>query len=269
MAIDPNVTRINPEANPASAIENEIPAYRAISPLAITSLILGALSILTFAHWFFLGCALAAVVLGFLADRKIGRFSDVLTGRGFAQAGIGLGLIFGLAAVTTSAVQGYLRTSAASRFATAYAQVLQDKNKTLEDALWYQVPPDVRKTKTSSQIAKEMKESMPDPAAFEMQVAPLRNLKARLEKDKDTKLRFSKIESHGVDGLSTFATALLELTEPDPKHDHGDEFAMVVMKSDNTNRQYEWKVEEFQYPYKPATYVPTAKPVDDGHGHAH
>ena len=54
VAIDPNVTRINPESNPASAIENEIPAYRAISPLAITSLILGALSILSFAHWFFL-----------------------------------------------------------------------------------------------------------------------------------------------------------------------------------------------------------------------
>ena len=140
MAIDPNVTRTNPESKPASAIENEIPAYRAISPLAITSLILGALSILSFAHWFFLSFAVAAVVLGFLADRKIGRFSDVLTGRGFAQAGIGLGLIFGLAAVTTSAVQGYLRTSAATRFATAYAQVLQDKS--LEDALWYQAPPE-------------------------------------------------------------------------------------------------------------------------------
>ena len=47
MAIDPNATRTNPDSGPASAIENEIPAYRAISPLAITSLILGALSILT------------------------------------------------------------------------------------------------------------------------------------------------------------------------------------------------------------------------------
>ena len=267
MAIDPNVTRTNPESRPASAIENEIPAYRAISPLAITSLILGALSILSFAHWFFLSFAVAAVVLGFLADRKIGRFSDVLTGRGFAQAGIGLGLIFGLASVTTSAVQGYLRTSAATRFATAYAQVLQDKS--LEDALWYQAPPDERKKKTSDQIAKEMKEGMPDPGAFEMQTASLRQLKTRLEKDKDTKLRFSKIESHGVDGLTTFAAALLELTEPDAKHAHGDEFAMVVMKADNTKGRYEWRVDEIQYPYKPATYVPAAKPVDDGHGHAH
>ncbi len=267
MAIDPNLTRINTESRPTSAIENEIPAYRAISPLAITSLVLGALSILTFAHWSFLGFAVAAMVLGFLADRKIGRFSDVLTGRGFAQAGIGLGLIFGLTAVTTSAVQGYLRTSAATRFATAYVKVLQDKR--LEDALWYQAPSDDRKKKSSDQIVKEMKEGMPDPGAFEMQTASLRLLKTRLEKDKDTKLRFAKIESHGVDGLTTFATALLTLTEPDAKHDHGDEFAVVILKADNTKGRYEWRVEEFQYPYKPATYVPATKPVDDGHGHAH
>jgi len=267
VAIDPNPTRINPDSKPASAIENEIPAYRAISPLAITSLILGALSILSFAHWSFLACAAAAVLLGFLADRKIGRFPDVLTGRGFAQAGIGLGLIFGLASVTTSAVQGYLRTSAATRFATAYAQVLQDR--TVEDALWYQAPPENRKKKTGSQIAKEMKESMPDPAAFEMQTTPIRELKSRLAKDKDTKLRFAKIESHGVDGLTTFAAALLKLSEPDAKHDHGDEYAMVVMKADNTSGGYEWKVEELKYPYKPNTFAPAAKPVDDGHGHAH
>jgi Domain of unknown function (DUF4190) len=267
VAIDPNVTRTNPESGAASPIENEIPAYRAISPLAITSLILGALSILSFAHWFFLSFAVAALGLGFLADRKINRFSDVLTGRGFAHAGIGLGLIFGLASVTTSAVQGYLRSSAATRFATAYAQVLQDKS--MEDALWYQAPPEERKKKTPGQIAKEMREGMPDPAAFEMQTGPLRKLKSRLEKDKDTKLRFSKLESHGVDGLTTFAAALLELTEPDAKHAHGDEFAMVLLKADNTKGRFEWRVDEFQYPYKPSSFVPAPEPVDDGHGHAH
>jgi prepilin signal peptidase PulO-like enzyme (type II secretory pathway) len=267
VAIDPNVTRTDPEVSIGSPIENEIPAYRAISPLAIASLMLGALSILSFAHWFFLSFAVAALVLGFLADRKINRFSDVLTGRGFAQAGIGLGLIFGLASVTTGAVQGYLRSSSATRFATAYAQVLQDKS--VEDALWYQAPPEERKKKTPGQVAKEMREGMPDPGAFEMQTGPIRELKNRLAKDKDTKLRFSKLESHGVDGLTTFAAALLELTEPDAKHAHGDEYAMILLKADNTKGQYEWRVEEFQYPYKPASYVPAAKPVDDGHGHAH
>jgi len=267
VAIDPNVTRTDVESRAASPIENEIPAYRAISPLAITSLILGALSILSFAHWFFLGFAALAIVLGFLADRKIGRFSDVLTGRGLAQAGIGLGLIFGLASVTTAAVQGYLRSSAATRFATAYAQVLQDKP--VEEALWYQVPPEERKTKTPGQVAKEMREGTPDPGAFEMQTGALRQLKDRLEKDKDTKVRFSKLESHGVDGLTAFATALLELTEPDAKHDHGEEFALVLLKSDNTKGRFEWRVDEFQFPYKPASFVPASKPVDDGHGHAH
>lgn len=267
MAIDPNPTRITPESTPASAIENEIPAYRAISPMAIFSLILGALAILSFTHWFFLGCAAAAVALGFLADRKIGRYSDVLTGRGFAQAGIGLGMVFGLASVTTSTVQGYLRTTAATDFATTYAQVLQEKS--FEDALWYQSPPDVRKTKSSGQVAKEMRESMPDPAAYEMRTSSVRQLKTRLEKDRDTKLRFLKIERHGVDGLTTFATALLQLSEPDAKHAHGDEFAVVVMKAENPKGPYEWRVDEILYPYKPDTFAPAPKPVDDGHGHAH
>ena len=139
----------------------------------------------------------------------------------------------------------------------------------MEDALWYQAPPEERKKKTPGQVAKEMKEGMPDPGAFEMQTGSLRKLKSRLEKDTDTKLRFSKLESHGVDGLTTFAAALLELTEPDAKHAHGDEFAMVLLKADNTKGRFEWRVDEFQYPYKPAPYVPAPEPVDDGHGHAH
>ena len=44
---------------------------------------------------------------------------------------------------------------------------------------------------------------------------------------------------------------------------------MVVMKADSTKGRYEWRVEELRYPYKPATYVPAAKAVDDGHGHSH
>ncbi len=33
-------------------------------------------------------------------------------------------------------------------------------------------------------------------------------------------------------------------------------------------RHYEWYVENLVYPYKPSTYQATAKPIDDGHGHA-
>ena len=64
MPIEQSTTASPAEAVPVSAIENEIPTYRAISPQAVFSLILGCLAILSFAHWFFLRCAVAAVVLG-------------------------------------------------------------------------------------------------------------------------------------------------------------------------------------------------------------
>src|SRR5262249_3478299 len=147
------------EKSPVSAIENQIPTYRAISPEAVVSLICGVLAILSFAHWSFLICAVAAIVLGVRADRKIVRLSDVLTGRGLAQAGIALGLAFGLSAITLTVVQDWILARAASKFGRLYETVLA--KGTLEDNLWYGQPPQARTGKTPEQIAKELRGSRP------------------------------------------------------------------------------------------------------------
>ena len=52
-----------------SAIENEIPTYRAVSTRAVFAAICGLVSILSFTHPFFYVFAAAAVVLGWWADR--------------------------------------------------------------------------------------------------------------------------------------------------------------------------------------------------------
>ena len=91
-------------------IENELPTYRAISNLAIFSLVCGALAIFSFAHPFFYLAAILAVVLGMLAHRAIRQYPDMLTGHGIANAGIALGLIFGLGCGTYTTVQTFVRT---------------------------------------------------------------------------------------------------------------------------------------------------------------
>ena len=56
MAMTPTPMSPSPISDRVSAIENEIPEYRAISPLAITSLFFGLASALSFADYVVLDC---------------------------------------------------------------------------------------------------------------------------------------------------------------------------------------------------------------------
>src|SRR5579875_3187357 len=74
------------EAPPkASAIENEIPTYRAISNRAVFSVICGVLASFSFADLIFLVFAVLAVVLGVTANLAIKRKPDLLTGTRLAN----------------------------------------------------------------------------------------------------------------------------------------------------------------------------------------
>src|SRR5260370_23072337 len=127
------------ETATVSAIENELPTYRAISPGAVVSLIFGILAVLSFASWYFLAFAAAAIVVGVLSGRKIQKMPDVLTGNGIAQAGIALGRIFGLTAVTIVTVQSALRERQAAAFGPAYEKVLSKGSPNY--LLFYNPPP--------------------------------------------------------------------------------------------------------------------------------
>jgi hypothetical protein len=265
VSIESNLTPRPAEPSTVSAIENEIPSYRAISPQAVFSLICGVLAVLSFVHPVFLGCAAGAVLLGILADRKIRRMSDVLTGREIAQAGIALGLIFGLAAITTTSVQSWVRVREAAKFARSYGDVLNVGS--LQEAFWYGQNPSYRQGKTPDELYAETRKA--GGPSFEMGETPLNELKAHIAKE-GAKLRFVKIEQHGKDKLDLFATALYELDRTATKeHPEDKEFALAILRGSNSDRKYEWWTEKLVFPYKLDTFQPAPKPVDDGHGHAH
>ncbi|WP_422930313.1 DUF4190 domain-containing protein [Singulisphaera sp. PoT] len=263
MAVEQNLTP-SPETQYNSVIENEIPAYRAVSPQAVLSVLLGLLGLLSFTNWFFLIFSVAAVLFGVYAERRIRRDPEIWTGLRLAQIGTAMGMIFGLAAVTISLVQGVVRSYDASKFAREYAEVL--KKGSVEEAVFNSVAPRMREGKTPVELYKDMKAQAKEPQAFEMHYTGLLSLKKVIEDDPATDIHFERLETHGVDGLDRFAAALVEVHSPKAKV---EQYALLILKSSPSSGKPGWWVEETKFPYQPASYVPQAKAVDDGHGHAH
>lgn len=252
-----------------SAIENELPTYRAISPRAVLSLLCGFLSLFCIAHWVFYIFAVLAIELGFMADWNIKRYPDMLTGRGLAQAGAALGLVFGLGTFTMSFVQGLVRTRNAESFARYYVEVA--KTRTLADMMWLGVHPSSRASVSPEEVMNKMSANKKqDAAVYDMKTAPLRNLKKRLN-SKDQDIHFVRLEKEGIDGLTSIALALFEVDGPPTKDfPEKEEYALVVLKGTTQGgKGYEWWVEDVAYPYKPQTAGLPEKAVDDGHGHGH
>jgi len=268
VATDHKSSNVLSEPIESSPIENELPAYRAISSRAVLSVLCGILAVFSIASPFFYIFAVLAVVLGFTADWNIQRYPDILTGRGLAQTGAALGLIFGLGIFTVSSVQGFIRTRNAGSFAKYYAEVF--KTGTLADLLWLEYPPVVRKSVSAEDVMKKA-QSKKEAMMYEMKHGPLRNLKKRLDSSKDQEIHFVRLENEARDGLTLVALALFEVHGPESKDfPQKEEYALATLKGTSEDgKGYEWWVDDFQYPYKPATATLPEKPVDDGHGHAH
>ncbi|MDR3634870.1 MAG: DUF4190 domain-containing protein [Isosphaeraceae bacterium] len=272
MSLEQNVSpspTSTPEPPVVSAIENEFPTYRAISPHAILAVIAGVLSIFSIVHPFFLLCAVLAVVLGFYAERKIQGYSDVLTGRSFAQAGIALGLIFGLGTVTIEMVQAQIRKAEARAFSRQFVDVL--KKGTLDEAIWYKQPPAMRRDKSPAELKQELVKSMRDPHMFEMEFSALKLIKERAESTGE-EVHFSRIEEAGTQDLDNYALTVLEFDGPGTeKFPKKEELALLFLKSSKNQKtgKNEWWIEQVKYPYVPNTFVAPSKTSGDGHGHAH
>ncbi len=164
MAFDQKTSTIGIESGvPGSVIENELPTYRAISNLAIFSVVCGLLAIFCWAHYLFYLAAVLAVVLGMLAHRAIRRFPDMLTGHGLANAGIALGLIFGLGSGTFSTVQYFVRTRLAETFAKHYAETVQSAG--LADVLTLHLAAGRAKTGRTRSLKKQIRDLVSQGAA--------------------------------------------------------------------------------------------------------
>src|SRR4051812_13815429 len=146
--------------------------------MAVVALICGIVALLSFAHPVFLLSAAAAILLGLLADRKIRRLSDVLTGRELAQSGIALGLVFGLASITTTAVQDWILSREAAKFARLYEKVLG--TGTLEQAMWFTQAPRIRAGKSPQDLYAEMKKMMGNSPTLDQHEVNIKKLKSEI-----------------------------------------------------------------------------------------
>jgi hypothetical protein len=272
VATDQKTKIVNIE--PGSVIENELPTYRAISVQAVFSLVCGALAIFCFGHPFFYVAAILAVMFGFLAHRTIRQYPDMFTGRGLANAGIAMGLVFGLGTATYTTVQWYVRTSQAEKFGRRYAEIL--KSPRLGDFLQYSLHPDGRKDEQKDEFVKRFETAQPkEKMMIETKYGQTLALRKRLQSSKDEHVEFVRIEAVGEDEgqggeIPIFAFALYEVHGPGSKEfPEKQQYALAILKGRLKGKQYDWWVEDVRYPYTPQSYLPVAKAPDDGHGHAH
>ncbi len=258
-----------------AAIENEIPTYRAISPLAVGSLICGIAGLLAFVNLWFVCGSLVAIVVGIAAMQKIRRQPDAFTGRGFAQAGIVLGLISSLSSITMTATQSFVIARGAEQFTkNQLLQVFDDHD--VDSALWWREKPESRKGVTPDDVHKRYTNpNQGGEGMFDMMAGPVATLMKELEESPGAKVSFERVEQTGVAGVTPFALVLMRITWPPHEHKEGEkhghgprgERLAMVIKCHREGRREDWWVEDYVYPYQPNTYQEKMKPVDDGHGH--
>ena len=270
MAIDQTPSTSSPDPAAIAAIENEFPAYRAISSTAVLSLISGLASVFCYADLWFLGFVAAAIILGLFSIRKIRQLPDILTGTAFARLGIGLAMLFGLTAVTRVVSQDFLINMDASQFAKHYIGVIKDES--VDSALWFQQDPAYRKTKSPAELVQELRKTK-NPAGmdpYQDKMSVLQKIKDRL-KGQGEEIHYSKIETRAVDGLTTYANALIELDGPGSKDfPEKEQFALFEMVKGGDAGRLDWVVKDVKFPYTPASVAATVvKKDDDGHGHGH
>ena len=179
MATDHKSTSVLYRTRRGSAIENELPTYRAVSSRAVLSLVCGILALFSIANSFFYIFAVLAVVLGFTADWNIQRYPDILTGRRLAQTGAALGLIFGLSVFTVYSVQG----SSALAMPRASPSTMGRSLKTgdLAHLLWLKSSFH-RKSVSAEEVMEKSRTAKKKEAAMdEKKTSSLRNLKKRLD----------------------------------------------------------------------------------------
>jgi hypothetical protein len=275
VATDQRTSTVDDRTAPAGpAIENELPTYRAISKQAIFSVACGAIAVCSFAHPAFYAFSFLAVGLGILAQRAIRRYPDMLAGRALANAGITLGLVFGLFSGTVSTVQYFVRKRQAEEFAKQYSEVL--KSPSLGEILWFNTHPDIRKDKTADQLLDEHEKRPKQQQMIESNMGPMAQLVAlrkRLAASKSENIHFVKIEGvgeeegHGLE-LQIYAFALYEIDGPgNSEFPEKQQFALAILKARRLGRETEWWTESVKFPYKPATFKAPEAPVGDGHDH--
>lgn len=258
---EPNVAINEP---PAPVLENELPTYRAISTWAVGSLILGLLAAFSFADPTFLVAAAGAIGAGAMGLRMIGKYPDLLTGRGLANVGIGLGLVCGLSSATLNFVQKQILVRQAKAFAELYCETLAEGD--FAEIIYLQAPPAQRAETTPERMLEELQATPGESFEGDPRTATIRDLQDKLRRSADEHVHLARIEDVVYDGITPVAYALIVFDGPEAEKNPAEQYAMAALRSADFQGGRQWYVESVRYPYQVGS---TAQVVESAHGHDH
>jgi hypothetical protein len=245
VAIDPT-TPPHPLDADVPIIDNELPAYRAVTPKAIASLIFGIAAIFSFVNPYFAIFGALAILCGVAARRSIRRFPEVLTGGKMADVGTGLGLLFTLSALTISGVQTWIMNREAGKFAREYVEVL--RNGSLPKAIYYQQHSETRKSKTPDEVFQEFKGGMRTPGMFEMETQDTTGLLKRLSGPNQTIALGERLGTL-VDGMTPYVEFSLVISGPKTQEfPEETQYALLRLAGTPKGRTYDWRVFHLKFP---------------------
>lgn len=249
MAIDP-ITQPRPIEGEAPVIENELPAYRAIAPMAIASLILGLAAIFAFVNIYFAAFGALAIAAGVMARRQIRRMPDVWTGSKMADVGTGLGLLFGLSAVTISVVQLAIINHQARKFALDYVATL--RSGSLEDAIYFQQHPESRKkAKSRGELVAELKAGMRMPGMFEQESKATIDVIKRLSGPGQSIELGPRLETL-VDKMDVYIDFVVTVKGPKTQEFPDEtQYGLLRLLGVPDGKTYGWKVFALKFPLPP------------------
>ena len=240
--------------------DDDLGRYRSLSTFAVLSLILGLLSILSFAPTtlFLWIMPPAAIVTGLVALRQISSAPDVWTGRRLAQLGIGLAVV-----CAASSVGGRYYTSARiARHGKIVTDRFVDKLKKgeIEAAFWLTVPREQRKTIEGKRIDELPAQVLEKYASFRAEIEP----HAATLAGSDVLVEFESIEKAETEGTSEFATVVYRIHSS-----RGDSHVLIVAFSVPSPETHEptWMIRDHKFAYTSGTYEPPV--AASGHGHSH
>lgn len=239
--------------------DDELGVYRSLSGLAVLSLILGLLSILSFAptNLFLWIVPPAAVVTGLVALRRISSAPDVWTGVRLAKIGIGLAVVFAGGAIG----EKYYSTSRMGQHGRIAADRFLEKLKSgnIEAAFWLTMPREAR-ANVENQPASEVAQQF-----MERYMTFRRDLGAHAEQlaRGEATAEFVAVEGTARDHGTGYASLVYRIHSPT-----GDSYLLIVASSMQLHHGQDptWFIREHKFDYTSGSY---AAPVSSGHGHAH
>ncbi|MBI3465742.1 MAG: hypothetical protein HY000_22220 [Planctomycetes bacterium] len=248
----------NQSSSSASVSTDEFASYRALSTWAVLCFVLSLLSVLSFAHWFFLWAfPVATLVAGALALRQIASAPQDWAGKRLAQTGVGLAILcfvgsLGTNIYWTNWVQKGGR-AAADRF------VGKLRAGELESAFWLTMPPGARK-----QAEKLELKDVPSELAQRYQVfrEEFKTLAKGLA-DGTSTIEFDTVEQTGDQNGQDVAAVIYKVQTPEEAK-HILVLATTARLSGTSD--VGWHIGLYTNPYQPHSFQIRAP---SGHGHSH